>query len=81
MVADGTAALRDDGVCILPGFLRAEVIDSLVDECEALALLGHFSKVPGTPLHRGADQSYPEGHPRRTAEPTSLTAVAYDLFP
>ncbi len=81
MVADGRAALRDDGVCILPGFLRAEVIDALVDECEALAPLGHFSKVSGTPYIEAPDRSYPEGHPRRTAEPTSLTAVAYDLFP
>ncbi len=54
MVADGRAALRDDGVCILPGFVRAEVIDALVDECEALAPLGHFSKVSGHAVHRGA---------------------------
>lgn len=68
-------------MCILPGFLRADVIDGLVDECEALAPLGHFSQVSGTPYIEAPDTSYPEGHPRRIAEPTSLTAVAYDLFP
>ena len=68
-------------MCILPGFLRADVIDGLVAECEALAPLGHFSQVSGTPYIEAPDSSYPEGHPRRIAEPTSLTAVAYDLFP
>jgi hypothetical protein len=59
----------------------ADVIDGLVAECEALAPLGYFSQVSGTPYIEAPDTSYPEGHPRRIAEPTSLTAVAYDLFP
>ena len=81
MIADGNAALREEGVCILPGFVRAEAIDDLVAECERLAPLGHFRQVSGTPYIEAPDPSYPEGHPRRTAERTSLTAVAYDLFP
>jgi hypothetical protein len=68
-------------VCILPGFLRTEVIDDLVAECEKLSPLGHFSEVWGTPYIEAPDESYPEGHPRRIAERTSLSAVAYDLFP
>ena len=66
---------------ILSGFLRADVIDDLVAECVELAPLGHFSQVSGTPYIEAPDLSYPEGHPRRVAERTSLTAVAYDLFP
>jgi hypothetical protein len=81
VVAEGNAALRADGVCILPGFLRAEVIDVLVEECESLAPLGHHSEVAGTPYIEAPDRSFPEGHPRRSPSRTSLTAVAYDLFP
>ena len=67
IVAEGNAALREEGVCILPGFLRGDVIDGLVEECEALAPLGHFSQVSGTPYIEAPDASYPEGHPRRIA--------------
>ena len=81
VVADGNAALRADGVCILPGFLRDDVIDALVAECEELAPLGHHSEVAGTPYIEAPDRSFPEGHPRRSPSRTSLTAVAYDLFP
>ncbi len=81
MIAEGNTALREEGVCILPGFLRADAIDDLVDECEKLAVLGHFSQVSGTPYIEAPDLSYPDGHPRRVADRTSLTAVAYDLFP
>ncbi len=81
VVAEGNAALRADGVCILPGFLRDDVIDALVAECEELAPLGHHSEVAGTPYIEAPDRSFPEGHPRRSPSRTSLTAVAYDLFP
>lgn len=81
VVADGNAALRADGVCILPGFLRDDVIDALVGECEQLAPFGHHSEVAGTPYIEAPDRSFPEGHPRRSPSRTSLTAVAYDLFP
>ena len=81
LVAEGNAALRADGVCILPGFLRGDVIDALVSECEALAPVGHHSEVAGTPYIEAPDQSFPDGHPRRSPSRTSLTAVAYDQFP
>ncbi len=81
VVADGNAVLRADGVCILPGFLRDDIIESLIAECEELAPLGHHSEVAGTPYIEAPDRSFPEGHPRRSPSRTSLTAVAYDLFP
>ena len=73
--------LAAEGVCILPGFVRAETIPTLVDECDRLAPLGHRSLVQGTPYLGLADESSPEGHPRRTLVDNSLEAVAYDLFP
>ncbi len=73
--------LADEGVCILPGFLRADVIGGLVAECDELAPAGHRSKVQGTPYLGLPDESYPEGHPRRALVDNSLEAVAYDRFP
>ncbi len=71
----------DEGVCILPGFLRAEWLPALVAECDALAPLAHRSLVEGTPYLGLPDDSFPDGHPRRTLVHNSLEAVAYDLFP
>ncbi len=71
----------EQGVCILPGFLRAEVIDGLVAECDRLAPLAHRSLVRGTPYLGLPDESFEEGHPRRRLVDNSLEAVAYDRFP
>lgn len=70
-----------DGVCVLPGFLRPEVLAPLLAECDELAALGHRSVVTGTPYLAPADVQLPEAHPRRALVRTSLEAVAYDLFP
>jgi len=70
-----------DGVCVLPGFLRAAQLPALVAECDALAPLAHRSQVAGTPYLAPVDVHAPEGHPRRAVLRTSLEALAYDLFP
>lgn len=87
--SDETTALagrvRDDldahGVSILPGFLRADALASLVAESDRLAAAGHPSDVEGTPYLERPDRTWPEGHPRTTRGHTRLTAVAYDRFP
>jgi hypothetical protein len=71
----------DDGVCILPGFLRPAVLPALVDECDRLAPLAHRSRVQGTPYLGLPDESYPVGHPRRLLVDNALEVVAYDQFP
>ncbi|HYN33955.1 MAG TPA: hypothetical protein VES40_15125, partial [Ilumatobacteraceae bacterium] len=48
-----------EGVCILPGFVRAATIPMLVEECDRLAPLGHRSLVQGTPYLALPDESYP----------------------
>jgi len=70
-----------DGVCVLPGFVRAGVLEELVGECDRLAPSAHRSVVQGTPYLALPDETFPEGHPRRTWVDNSLEAVAYDLFP
>lgn len=70
-----------DGVCVLPGFIRGNVIPALVVECDQLAPVAHRSLVEGTPYLASPDPTVPEGHPRRARVHNSLEAVAYDLFP
>jgi hypothetical protein len=73
--------LAAEGVCVLPGFLRDEAVAALIDECDQLAPLAHRSKVQGTPYLGLPDESFPEGHPRRTLVDNALEVVAYDQFP
>jgi hypothetical protein len=81
LIAEAGRQFLDEGVCVLPGFVRDEWLPALVDECNRLASLGHRSLVRGTPYLGVADESFPDDHPRRALVENSLEAVAYDLFP
>jgi hypothetical protein len=81
VIEEARADLARQGMALLPGFLREAALAPLVRECDALAPLGHFSEVCGTPYIDVPDMTAPEGHPRRTLGRTALTAVAYDCFP
>jgi hypothetical protein len=71
----------DEGVCILPGFLRSEAMRSLVDECRALEPVAFHSRSSSTPYLTQPDHSLPEGHPGRRLVHSSVEVVAYDQFP
>jgi hypothetical protein len=73
--------LRHDGVAILDGFLRADAVEAMVDECDRLAPTAHHSVTEGTPYLGLPEEGYPDGHPRRALVVSSLAAIAYDLFP
>jgi hypothetical protein len=81
LIATARRQFFDEGVCILPGFVRAEWIPALVSECDQLATLAHRSLVQGTPYLGLPDESFPDGHARRVLVDNSLEAVAYDQFP
>jgi hypothetical protein len=77
------AQLAKTGSCLLPGFLRPDAVARMAEEAAAVAPLAH--RKPGG---RGAtaylappDESFPEGHPRRRLQTSSVGAVAYDLIP
>lgn len=81
LVEELQAALAAEGVATLPGFLPEATVAGLVEECDALAPLGHHSEVTHTPYLALPEEGWPEGHPRRHEVRASLTAVAYDLVP
>ena len=72
------ARLRDEGVAVLPGFVRAEAVDRIVAESDALAPDGHHSRVTNTVYLSAPDDAFAPEHPRRRAVVSALRAVAAD---
>ncbi len=69
------------GACELPGFLKPDAVAMLVREGDSLAARAYHSVVTGTPYLEAPDPSWPNDHPRKFFEPTSVGVVAYDQFP
>jgi hypothetical protein len=82
LIADCRAQLAAIGCCVLDGFLTAPAIAAAVEEARMLAPLAHrTSNNRSTAYLEAPDESYPESHPKRRLQRTSVGAVAYDLFP
>jgi len=73
--------LRERGVSVLPGFVRPDVIDAMVAECDALAAGAFHQDVQGTPYLELPDDSWPDDHPRKTWARSSVHTIGYDQFP
>ena len=82
LVATCRAELRASGACILPGFLTADALRRMVGEARAVASRAHWGgSSGGTAYLEPPDMSFPEDHPRRRTQPSSVGAIAYDLIP
>jgi hypothetical protein len=82
LIADCRMQLAARGSCALDGFLTAHAIAAAAEEAHMLAPLAH--RTPNghsTAYLEPPDESYPERHPKRRLQRTSVGAVAYDLFP
>lgn len=81
LAASVGAQLRDEGVAVLAGFVRDEVVDHLVEESDALVPAGHHSRVTNTVYLSAPDESFSPDHPRRRPVVSALRAVAADRIP
>ena len=82
LIADCRAQLAASGCCVLDGFLKAQAIQAAAEEARMLAPLAHRTpNSRATAYLEAPDASYPESHPKRRLQRTSVGAVAYDLFP
>ena len=79
--SDCRAQFLTEGICVLPGFLRAEAVDALVAESDRLAPLAHRSATSATVYLAGPDPSLPAEDLRRIALDSSVEVVGYHLFP
>jgi len=73
--------LRERGVSVIPGFVRADVVAAMVDECNALAGEAYHQDVMGTAYLELPDDGWHEGHPRVTWARSAVHTLGYDQFP
>ena len=59
------AALRNDAICTLPGFIPQPDLDRLVREAEALIPWGHYYDEPRSAYVDEEETAHPAWHPRR----------------
>jgi hypothetical protein len=75
------ASLAERGVALLPGFLGPEAVAAFAAETQHLVPRAHREDCWGTPYLGLPEESYPDGHPRRTTVQSITWVIAYDLIP
>jgi len=82
LVSTCRSALRASGACILPAFLTTDALQRMVSEARAIARWAHWGgSSSGTAYLEPPDMAFPENHPRRRTQVSSVGAIAYDLIP
>src|ERR1700682_1057354 len=82
LVSQCTAELRASGACMLPAFLTPDALHRMVSEARSVAGRTHWGGgSSGTAYLEPPDMEFPDNHPRRRTQFSSVGAVAYDLIP
>jgi hypothetical protein len=69
------------GSCLLEGFIMPAAVARMAEEGMRVAPQAWRTSSQGTAYLAPPDESFPEGHPKRRLQSTSVGAVAYDLIP
>jgi hypothetical protein len=72
--------LLTTGSCLLEGFIRQDAVRRMAEEGMRVAPKAWRTSSKGTAYLAPPDESFPEGHPKRRLQSTSVGAVAYDLI-
>ena len=75
------AAIRQDGHCLLPGFLTSDATRAVVDEAAPLLPGAWFCSRTHNVYLAPDDPGFPKEHPRRRRLKTEVGSVAYDRLP
>ncbi|WP_232236203.1 arpA protein [Nocardia sp. BMG51109] len=75
------ADLAADGCCVLPGFIRAELLDTLRAEGDALAPHAYYTVEKVNAYNIPLDADLPSGHPGTIVLERGNAFVARDLIP
>ena len=81
MLAHFQKQMKKEGVCVLPNFLSAPGLKTLVQESNALADKSFHSTVQGNAYLEESPAVLPEDHPMKMKDTTSLGVLAYDQIP
>jgi hypothetical protein len=74
-------ALVETGSCLLEGFITPAGVARMAAEGMRVAPQAWRTSSRGTAYLAAPDESFPERHPKRRLQSTSVGAVAYDLIP
>ena len=80
-VAHARSELRERGCCVLPDFLRPDLVEVLREECAAVAPTAHYDVETVNVYNTTPDPSLPDGHPVRTTMERGNAFVARDRLP
>lgn len=80
VVAAARAQLAEDGCCVLPSFVLASALPTLVEEADAVAGHAHWSFNRTNAYFSEDDPSLPENDPRRRFYDRSNAFVPADHF-
>jgi hypothetical protein len=82
MVAEVRRQMASGGSCVLPGFVPGEAVAGMAAEAGALVRYAHrTAERASTAYLQAPDERFPERHPMRRLQTSSVGAVAYDLIP
>jgi len=82
LITECRRQLAATGSCLLSHFLTDEATSRMAAEARALEPLAHRERHnKSTAYLEAPDESFPESHPKRRLQPTSVGAIAYDLIP
>lgn len=80
MISDIRSALSHDGCAVLKGFVKSEMIPSLVEEADHVAPFAHNSKNRTNPYFTQDDKALDYDHPRRRFYDRSNAFIPADNF-
>jgi len=80
LAADCRGRLAEDGLCLLPAFIRPAALAAMVAEAMALAPRAHRRRQMKSAYGGDVPPDLPPDHPRRRRHLYSMAAIAYDEF-
>ncbi|WP_372366345.1 hypothetical protein [Candidatus Uabimicrobium sp. HlEnr_7] len=81
MIADCHQQIKKNGSCVLPGFLKKEVIDEIAKECDTLSHLAYHNIESYNNYDPKGDLDFPNNHPRNRWFYSSNNLLAYNYIP
>lgn len=81
LVAQCHERLHQTGVCLLPGFLTHNALETMAEEARNLESETYFCRNCHNAYLEPDDDAFPPDHPRRMRMYTSVGSIAYDQMP
>ena len=81
LIAQCHERLHRTGVCLLPGFVTEDALETMAEEARAAESEAYFCRKHHNVYLEPHDNAFPPDHPRRMRLYTSVGSIAYDRLP